>query len=173
MKSKLQPEIYYGILSGLGLSLWVLIEYALGFHNRYLEIGIYSGYISTIIPFIIVFLAFHNHQAVKNRKLSFIDGINIGFKIILVSSIILTVFFYFYNTKINPQWIELMVDLQKKKLILGGATDDEIGKFIAQNSIMNNPILQAIIGFIGSTTIGVMITLVEIPIVRKIFRATV
>jgi len=173
MKRKLQPEIYYGIGSGLGLSLWILAEYALGFHNRFLKIGIYSGYASTLIPLLLIYIALHKHQLLTHRKLFFIDGINIGFKIVLISSLLLTIFLYFYNTKINPQWIELMVDLQKKKLILGGATDDEIGKFVLQHRVMNNPVIQAIIGFIGSTTVGVVVTLIEISIIRKYFRPIV
>lgn len=165
--NKLKIEHRYGILSGILLSVWVLIEYALGFHTTYVEIGSYSGYFSIIIPLSVIFVALHEQQIQSNSLLSWKDGINIGFRISFYSAVILTIFFYYYNTSINPGWIDAMIEWQRKKMIIGGATDDEIGRFMEENRRMNNSLSEAIMGFISTTGLGVFITLIEIPIVKK------
>ncbi|MHB1049423.1 MAG: DUF4199 domain-containing protein [Bacteroidota bacterium] len=161
-----RTEIFYGVVCGAGMCCWVLLEYALGFHTTSLEIGQYSGYGAMVFPVVVIFAAMRERQAAIGTSLPWVDGISIGFRIALFSAILLSLFFYIYNTYINPEWIELTVEWQRKKLIIGGATDDEIGRFMDQNRRMNNSFTQVIMGSIGWTGIGVVITLIEIPIVR-------
>ena len=161
-----KTDIFYGMVCGAGMCCWVLLEYALGFHTTSLEIGQYSGYGAMILPVVVIFVAMRERQSAIGSTLPVVDGISIGFRIALFSALLLSLFFYMYNTYINPEWIELTVDWQRKKLIMGGATDDEIGRFMDQNRQMNNSITQVIMGFIGWTGIGVLITIIEIPIIR-------
>jgi hypothetical protein len=137
-----------------------------GFHSTSLEIGRYSGYVAVIIPMVIIFTAMRERQTAIGSSLPWIDGISVGFRIAFFSALLLSLFFYVYNTYINPEWIERTVEWQRKKLILGGATDDEIGRFMDQNRTMNSSLSQIIMGLIGWTGIGVLITLMEIPIVK-------
>jgi hypothetical protein len=164
--TKGRSEIFYGMVCGAGMCCWVLFEYALGFHTTSLEIGQYSGYVAMIFPVVVIFVAMREHQSAVGVILPAVDGISIGFRIALFSALLLSLFFYIYNTYINPDWIELTVEWQRKKLIMGGATDDEIGRFMDQNRQMNSSFTQVIMGFIGWTGLGVLITLIEIPIVR-------
>jgi hypothetical protein len=159
--------ILYGIFSGVGMMAWVLIEYALGFHTTSLDIGEYSGYFSILIPIIFIYTALSDYQTKRNRAITFIEGINIGFKITLISALLFALFFYCYNKYINPDWIDLMIDWQRKKLILSGATNDQIEKFVEQNRYVNTAMGMALMEFFTSMAMGVIITLVEIPIVKK------
>ncbi|MEI7906819.1 MAG: DUF4199 domain-containing protein, partial [Bacteroidota bacterium] len=158
----MNPEYRYGFLCGAGLSAWVLIEFALGFHTTSLEIGQYSGYFSIIVPIVVIFTALREQQSRSNGFLSVKAGINTGFQIAIFSAAIFSLFLFVYNTYINPDWIISMVEWQRKKLILGGASDDEIGRFMQQNRRMNNTVGQGVMSFISSTGIGVLVTLVEI-----------
>jgi hypothetical protein len=169
MKS-LDPEVTYGITCGVAMCAWVLAEFLLGFHTTSFEIGTYSGYFSAIIPIVFIFTSLRQRQSLNNGVLTTKDGINIGFRIALISSIIFAAFLYFYNTAINPDWIERLVEWQRKNLILSGASDDVIGQFMSQNRYRNSVVTQAIMNLINSTGIGVIITLVEIPIVKRLFR---
>jgi hypothetical protein len=137
-----------------------------GFHSTSLEIGRYSGYVAMIFPIVVIFVAMRERQAAIGSSLPWVDGISVGFRIAIFSALLLSLFFYVYNTYINPEWIERTVEWQRKKLIMGGATDDEIGRFMDQNRTMNSSLAQIIMGFIGWTGIGVLITLMEIPIVK-------
>lgn len=161
----------YGILCGLLMSCWVLIEYVLGFHTTSLDIGQYSGYFAVLIPLIIIFIALSERQKSLNRPIQFVDGINVGFKIAILSSLVLTIFFYIYNTYINPDWIDRMIDWQRKQMIINGSSPDEIQAFVNRNAVHYNALGQSIMGFISWTGIGVFITLLEIPLVKKFFKS--
>lgn len=165
MKEK-NHDIVLGLVCGAGMCCWVLIEYALGFHTTALEIGQYTGFVAFIFPAIFIFIAMYDRQKQMQISLPFVEGINRGFRIALFSSLVLTFFFHIYNTYINPEWIELMIEWQRKKMILAGASDDEIGRFMEQNRQMNSSFAQLITGFISATGVGVLITLLEFPLVK-------
>jgi hypothetical protein len=163
----MKSEYRYGLLCGAGLNAWVLIEFALGFHTTSLEIGQYSGYVSFIVPLVVIFTALREEQSRSNGVLGIKEGINAGFQIAIYSAALFSLFLFVYNNYINPDWINLMVEWQRKKLILGGATDDEIGRFMQQNRSMNNSLGQGVMSFISSTGIGVLITVMEIFFIRQ------
>lgn len=159
-------EYRYGIFCGTGLCLWVLAEFAAGFHTTALEIGQYSGYGSIIIPLAVIYTAMQEHQRFTGSLLSVRSGINIGFPVAIISALIFTLFMYLYNNYINPGWIDAMVEWQRRKLILSGASDDAIEEFMNHNRRMNNTIGQGVMSFVSTTGMGVVITLLEIPAVR-------
>lgn len=152
------------------MSVWTLIEFALGFHTTSPGIGQYSGFVSIIFPVVFIYVAIHDRQTDLKIPLPFFDGINIGFRLAFFSALLFTIFLFVYSTYINPDWIATTVEWQRKKLILNGATDDEIEKFMEQNRQMNNSLAQTIMTFISSTGIGVFITLIEIPIVKSLYK---
>lgn len=160
-------ELKYALLCGVGLSSWVLVEFMLGFHTTSLEIGQYSGFFSVLIPIILISSALRELQEKNDGLLPWKNGIEIGFRIAFFSSVIFTLFMILYHNVINPDWIDATVEWQRKKLILGGASDDEIGRFMNMHRRTNSLAMQIVTGFIGSITIGVIITLIEIPLIRK------
>ncbi len=115
---KFNLEVTDGLFCGLAMSFWVLIEFFLGFHTTSFEIGLYRGYFSILLPIIFIFVALKEKQSQPNGILSINEGINVGFRTVLLSSIIFTVFLYFYNNHINPDWIERMAEWQRKNLSL-------------------------------------------------------
>ena len=159
-------EMKYGLFCALALSVWVLIEFFLGFHTNSFGLGQYSSYFSIIIPIAFIFVALREKQSQTNGILSVKDGINLGFKMALISSLVFTIFLYLYNNHINPNWIENMIEWQRKRLIIAGANDDEIGKFIVQNRYRNSILAQGLMNFINLTGIGVIITLIEISLIK-------
>lgn len=165
-----KSDIFYAVVCGTGMCCWVLIEFASGFHTTSIDIGQYSGYGALIFPVVIIFIALRDRQNAVQTALPVADGISVGFRIALLSAVMLSLFYYIYVTYINPDWIQLTVEWQRKKLIIGGATDDEIGRFMDQNRQMNNSLTQVIMGCMGWTGIGVFITLAEIPIVRSLHK---
>ena len=154
------------------MSLWILAEYFLGFHTTSLDIGRYSGYFSFIIPVVFIFVALRERQSQTSGTLFLKEGINVGFRLTLISSIVLTVFLYLYNNHINPHWIDRMIEWQRKNLILNGASNDEIGRFVEQNSRQNNIFAQMVMNLINSAGVGVLITLIEIPFIKVFFKRT-
>lgn len=169
----MKPEYQYGLLCGIGLSVWMLIEFALGFHTTSLEIGQYSGYFSIFIPVVIIYAALKEQSSKMNGIVSVKEGMNTGFQIAIYSAVLFTFFLYVYNNYINPEWLNSLVEWQRKKLLLGGASDDEIERFMDQNRRMNNAVGQGVMSFISTTGIGIFVTLIEIPIIRMISKKTI
>ncbi len=160
----------YGLFSGAALSVWVLSEYLLGFHTTSLEIGQYSGFGSALIPAAIIFTALRERQRAANGLLTLRDAADTGFRIAIISALIITLFMAVYTAFINPDWIDATVEWQRRKLIFGGATDDQIGAFTEQHRRMNNAFGQAVMGFIGSTGLGVALTMLITLILRLLPR---
>ncbi len=159
-------DVKYAFLCGTGLSVWVLAEFALGFHTSSPEIGQYSGYFSILVPIILIFSALHDRQKQSGGPLAWKTGVDTGFRIAFFSALMFTVFMIIYRLYINPEWIELTIEWQRRKLILSGASDDEIGRFMASSRTMNSLPAQILTGFVGSTSVSVLITLIEIPLLR-------
>lgn len=152
------------------MSVWTWVEFALGFHTTSPEIGQYSGFVSIIFPVVFIYVAMHARQSDLGTPIPFLDGVNIGFRIAFFSALLFTIFLFIYSTYINPDWIATIVEWQRRKLILGSASDDEIEKFMEQNRQMNNPLAQTMMTLISTTGVGVFITLVEIPVVKTLFK---
>jgi hypothetical protein len=162
----MKREFRYGLITGTAMSLWVLAEFALGFHTTSPAIGVYSGYFSILVPAVIIFSALREQQQFRGGILTFREGITVGFTVSLIAAALFTLFMVFYNTSINPGWIDAMVEWQRRELILNGATDDQIGQFTEQHRRMNNTMGQAVMGFIGTTGLGVFLTLAELLFLR-------
>lgn len=162
----MRTEVRYGLYVATGLSAWVLAEYALGFHTISPQFGRFSGYGSIIVPLVLVFAALKERMRVYAGASPVIDGINTGFRIALLSALLFTLFMVLYNTVINPGWAQAMVDWERKRLLLNGATDDQIEQFMDRNRRINNIYGQAVIGFLGTVTLGVVITVVELTLLR-------
>ncbi|NUN71369.1 MAG: DUF4199 domain-containing protein [Bacteroidetes bacterium] len=163
--------VRYGLFSGAALSAWVLLEYMLGFHTTSLEIGQYSGYGSILILSAVLYTALREHQRAAHGVLTLRDAADTGFRIAIISALLITLFMAFYTTVINPDWIDATVEWQRRKLILGGATDAQISEFTEQHRTMNNAYGRAIVGFIGATGLGVALTVLITLILRLLHRS--
>ena len=123
----MKPELKYGLLNSAGICLWVLLEYALGFHTTKMAIGQYTGYFSNIIPITMLFLAIRERRDKFNGgTLTFGQGMKTGILISLITAVIATIFMYFYYTAINPHFVELGIEFEKNKLIQSGMSEADI-----------------------------------------------
>ena len=161
----------YGLLTGVALSSYTLLEFALGFHTTSPEIGQVSGYFSLLLPFVFIITALWNHQNITRRPLPWRDGIDTGFRIALISGVLFTAFMALYLAKINPQWIDLMVEWQRRQMILNGATDGQVSTFMAANEKRLALPGMIVMTLVSTVTTGVMITLLAVPAVRLLFRS--
>jgi hypothetical protein len=119
--SIMKPEIKYGLLTGAGVCAYILIEYLLGFHNEHVEIGKYSGYFSSVIPLVFLYIAIrHRRDKLQGGKLGFLEGMQSGFLVSAVAALIITLFMLVYNHYINPGWMELAMAREKEQMIREG-----------------------------------------------------
>lgn len=165
-----RSDLLYGTVCGLFMSGWTLAEFALGFHTTSLGIGRYTGFVSFLFPVVFICTALHDRQKAAGTRLPWLDGITTGFRIAFFAALLFTAFMTFYTVVINPGWLDATADWQRREFIRSGAADDEIGRFMEQQRQVNGPMARFIMGFIGATGLGVLVTLLEIPLLRFVAR---
>ena len=163
----MKTEIKFGLIAGIGVILWVMAEYFLGFHTTRFEIGRYSGYFSSLIPIAALYVALKTRRDKEQAGfLTIKQGVQSGFVISLIASVIITLFFLIYNNYINPEWIKLAMAWEKQQMLQHGASQAEIAAKMKQLEAMNSPMAQVLWGLVGTTGMGTLFSLV-IAIVLK------
>ncbi len=123
----MKPEVNYALFNSAGICIWVLVEYLLGFHSTRMEIGQYTGYLANVIPITMLFLAIRERREKLNGgTLTFGQGMKTGIIISLITAVITTIFMYVYLTAVNPEFMNLGMELQKQKLLQSGHSEAEV-----------------------------------------------
>lgn len=160
----MRTELKYGLIAGVGVSIYILFEYLLGFHTTSPEIGEYSGYFSAIIPIIVILFAIREKRDRSfNGVITFGQSFITGIIVTTISAFIITVFFVIYNDHINPQMMTNLSNWKAEQMRLENIPEDEIASSIEEWNAMYNPLFI----FAGSFFMGLMITLIFSLVVRK------
>lgn len=158
----IKPEIKYGLFMGLGVSLWIILEFLLGFHTTRMEIGRWSGYFSVIIPILCLYFGIQQTKAE-----TYWQKVKAGIVMVSIASVIIALFFVVYNLFINPNWIEQGIALEKQQLTESGATEEEI---LAAEQTMQQFFsieMQVTGAFLGTLIEGCILTLIIAALVKK------
>lgn len=97
-----------GLFSGLGAALWTMLEYALGWHNQYLEVGAKTGYIALVFPVAAIIWALTAIRRAQGGQLTLKQAVICGLGMSAISAFVGMIFFYIYYTWINPAFIVAM-----------------------------------------------------------------
>ncbi len=164
----LRTEAKFGLLTGIGICLWILLEYMLGFHTTKMHIGRYSMYLVLLIPILTIYLALKEKRDLQLKgKISINNGIRAGLMISLIASIIISVFLIVYFNYINPQYSELGVAYYKEKIILSDKTLIQQTQELDSIKRMFGFINQLLFGIIGTIGIGLFISLIVSIYLKK------
>ena len=163
----MKPEIKYGIITGLLVCLWVMIEYFLGFHTTKFETGKYSGYFATIIPIMAIYLLLKQKREADNNTLTLKKGLRAGTLMSLITAIITTIFFFIYNHYINPNWMEFAMEWEKNNMLKQGMSEVAIDAQLSKFNSMNTDFAQIVQGLIGTTFMGIIISFIIALILRR------
>lgn len=156
----MRPELKYGLLSGVGICLWITTEYCLGLHTTRLEIGEYTGYFSSIVPVVFIFFLLREKQAANHdRPLTLAQGIAAGLVASLVAAVIVYGFMLAYNRWINPYWVDNALTAKVAHLRAKGVGEMEIRREITFYRNSNTPVGLIATTLVGTTVMGGMISL--------------
>src|SRR5665213_3531910 len=98
----MRPEFKYGLIFGVGLSLWQLAEHLLGLRVTYQEAGLWTTYLSTLIPTAALLLLLRQKQRTSpGQQLTFGQAITSGLTASFLGAMIIFVFLLAYNQWIN------------------------------------------------------------------------
>jgi hypothetical protein len=163
-----KPEIKYGLIIGIGVSLFVLIEYLLGFHTKYLNIGRYTGYASTIIPIVGLYYAIRAKRLENpDKTITFKSAFITGLIASAIASVLISGFFFLYNTQINPGWINKALEADKKQLIKEGVKEKELESSMKLRTELYSPQTQLTSVLFGTLINGAILTLIIAAIAAR------
>lgn len=155
----LKTEIKYGIITGGGICLWILMEFLLGFHTEKMYIGEYTTYFVVLIPFFTLYLGIKEKRDKRNNgNISVFNGIRTGLMISLIATVIIALFLIIYLNYLNPNYAEIGMAYQRDKLLLNGKSNDEIALEMESMKIMFSFINQFLFGTLGALASGFIIS---------------
>jgi phosphoribulokinase len=161
-------EIKYGVITGLSVCCWVMIEYMLGFHTTEMEIGSYTNFVALIIPVVTLYLGIkEKRDSSPKGEITISKGVYTGVVISLISALITTIFMFLYYNYINPNFISIGIAFQKQKLIERGKSEAQIAAQINQIKEMFQVSYQLIFVILSSIGTGVTISLAISALLKR------
>lgn len=149
----MKPELKYGLITGAGVCVWVMGEFLLGFHTTHLGIGAYSGYFSSLIPLVTLFLLLKQRRdAVPGGRLGLWAGIQSGLHAAFIAGVIVYGFMLAYDNFINPGWLDHALDWRVAQLRADGVAETAIREEIKSCREMNGPV-GSLLRLVGGTTV--------------------
>jgi hypothetical protein len=165
----MRPEFKYGLIIGVGLSLWHLIEHSLGLHVAHQNIGVWTGYLSNLIPVAALFLLLRQKQLGAGGH-RFTPGQAIGSGMIasFLGALIVFVFQIAYNRWISPDWIDNALAVKVAALRAREVAEVSIRRDITFFRQANSPI-GLIIGTVLNLTVtgGIISAVIAILLQRQ------
>lgn len=165
----MRPEFKYGLVIGVGLSLWQLIEHRLGLHVAHQDIGTWTGYLSNLIPAAALFLLLQQKpRAATNHRFTSGQAIASGMTASFLGAMIVFLFQMAYNRWINPDWIDNALAVKVAALRAHGVAEVAIRREITLFRQANSPI-GLIIGTVLNLTVtgGIISAAIAILLVRQ------
>jgi Protein of unknown function (DUF4199) len=155
----MKPELKYGLLAGVGVSLWILVEQLLGFHTTHIAVGEYSGYFSNLIPLTLLFLLLKGRRDAAGGQLALGPGLRAGLYASLIAALVVCCFLVAYSQFINPGWMDQALDWKVAQLRAGGVTEMAIREDIRFFRRANSPAGLILTTLAGMTVMGAIFSL--------------
>ncbi|MEX1188815.1 MAG: DUF4199 domain-containing protein [Bacteroidia bacterium] len=159
-------ELRSGIALGIAYFLWLLMEYYLGFHTKYLDYLPFVFWIYSVIPTVGINWAL---KAKRDRfyhgKINFFQAFRTGFSISVVMALVSALMKFIYVFLVNPLYYDLRIDHDKKMIdeldIAKPDKDMMINKIMTENalgySMFETLIFMIVIGTIITLTVSILI----------------
>ena len=139
----------YGLLGGAGVCAWIMAEYLLGFHTTRLAIGEYSGYFSSLVPLVTLWLLLRLRQREFGPLFNIYRGLRSGAFASLLTGAVVYCFLVFYNFQINPGWLDQALAWKVSQWRAAHVTEEAIRSQITFYRNANSPT-----GLLTSTVAG-------------------
>jgi Protein of unknown function (DUF4199) len=136
----MSDTLKYGLITGLGICGWMLLEHALGFHTTRFAAGEYSTYFSSLIPFGALYVMLRQRQQLANgRPLPLGPSVLAGIAVSVVTALIVYSFLIFYNQLLNPGWIDAALEWKVGQWRMQGMSEPAIREQILVFRHLNSP----------------------------------
>ncbi len=162
----------YGSLIALANSVATLLVYLAGLHSSQDKLSI-AGYlllaVNLGVGISLMVAGVRSKRNLTPPTYDFTFGMAMGVAVVvsLVATILSSAFQYIYQSFINPDFAEVLIQQQVTAMQAGNIPAEHIEKAEAMMRIMTKPGLQAAMGLIFGTVINVIISAIIAAIMRR------
>lgn len=160
----MRTELKYGLIFGIAVMAYVMVEHFMGFNTVRHDIGEYTRLGSIIIPVLALFFGIREKRNKDfGGHMTLVQGVKTGVLIAFVQTTLTTLFFFLYAEIINPDFLNTVIEYQRTKMAQAGVLENEIRTAINQirtmYSIPLQPVFQMIIGLLYGTVFSAIFSL--------------
>ena len=167
-KMNFKSEIRTGILLSVGLFLWLLLEFFLGFHTTRIDYHPFITWLSIVIPIAGIYWSM---KVKRDReyagKISFVQALKSGFVVTAIMSLLGPIMVFVYVSAINPLFFSTM--LAHSKVMIEGLNISVIDKekMIEESTRNFSTSSYVIQSFIGSLIMGTVLSLLTAALMKR------
>ncbi|MCI0558064.1 MAG: DUF4199 domain-containing protein [Nitrososphaera sp.] len=163
----MQRILKYGLLGGLGASVYVTVEFFIGLHGPYLSVGRYVGYLLYVAVAVGIYLAIKQAKEVtEGAPLTFWKAVGIGTGVAAIAGIVLSVYNWFYMIAINPNFLQDYTNFMLDQMHAEGSTSEQIAEFMQMVETYRSPVFQFMFFFGETIVIGFVFSLIAGALLR-------
>jgi Protein of unknown function (DUF4199) len=123
----MKTEVKYGVLFAAIVVVYVMIEHLLGVNTTRHDIGQYTRLAGVIVPILAVFFGIKAKRDKElNGVMTFGQGVKTGFLIAVIQTTLTTIWFWFYSTVINPEYLDTMLAFERSQMLASGTPEGVI-----------------------------------------------
>ncbi|MBI3876652.1 MAG: DUF4199 domain-containing protein [Verrucomicrobia bacterium] len=132
----MRAELKYGLVAGLLMSAWMLVEHVFGVHTVHLGAARYTGIVGDLIPAVMLYLLLkHQIAALQRYWLPLWEGMLYGFAASLAAALVFYIFLNAYKFFLNPGWVDLQLEWTVAQMRAAGVAESLIQeKVVAQRA---------------------------------------
>ncbi len=161
-------ELKFGLLAGALVSLYIMGEFLLGFHTARLDIGAYSGYGASIIPFIVYFFALRRWKLERGGGfLTMRQGTRSGLLMGMITAVVLASFMLLYTHIIHPSFLDKNIEVARQELLRQGRPAGEVRDTLEYLRATNSFPQQTAFILIGVALQGVLVSAILAYFLQK------
>ncbi|MBI2518485.1 MAG: DUF4199 domain-containing protein [Opitutae bacterium] len=138
----MRAELKYGLLAGFAVCLWMLIEYALGLHTKYLDAWQYTDAASFIVFVPPLWLLLKSRQAAlaPGEPLSLLVAVLQAMLMSLIAALVIYVFTVAYTFFLNPGWVDTVLAWKVEHWRAAHETEESIRRQITSYRNLHAPV---------------------------------
>ncbi len=163
-----KSEIRTGILLSVGLFLWLMLEFFLGFHTTRIDYHPFITWLSIVIPIAGIYWSMKvKRDRVYAGKITFIQALKSGLVVTAIMSLLGPIMVFVYVSVINPLFFSTM--LAHSKVMIEGLNISIVDKekMIEESTRNFSTSSYVIQSFIGSLIMGAVLSLLTATLMKR------
>jgi hypothetical protein len=155
----LMLELIFGLLTGLAVAGYVMLEFVLGFHSARYDMGQYADLALAFVPLLLLLLGMFKASSrptpgARSLGRSIVTGLLISF----IGAVLSTAFMLWYLKSLNPHYIDVVLAFERDKLLSTGMPDEIMVQKVNEMRLRYGVGARLIWGFFRQLGLGAAVT---------------